>query len=189
MISRNILNQKILIILILSFLFKIEIGFAQKTNFKNPEKYGWLSFGLGAGGGGIAGGLNLSYLKNNHYFSLRNVVVSHLTLYGSQEVTESAGDVSFLYGSCKRNKNTFSSVGFGLGIVTGTAERDYFEDGLEEITEHGKERRYRVIGIPFEVQFRINIFSFIGIGLYGFGNVNKEKSYAGVLVCLYLGKL
>jgi hypothetical protein len=48
---------------------------------------------------------------------------------------------------------------------------------------------FTTVGIPLEAQVFFTPFSFLGIGMCGFANLNPEKPYAGALLCLKIGKL
>jgi hypothetical protein len=58
--------------------------------------------------------------------------------------------------------------------------------GYNTITNY--ERQEITIGIPIEVQLFLTA-KVIGIGVYGFANVNFESSFMGFLICLQIGKL
>ncbi|GAA4447599.1 hypothetical protein GCM10023189_04140 [Nibrella saemangeumensis] len=47
---------------------------------------------------------------------------------------------------------------------------------------------YQTIGLPAEVRY-ITSLKHIGIGVTGFGNLNAKRSFAGLNVSLYVGRL
>ena len=156
--------------------------------------------GIGAGIGGIAageaaeqdggdnvgaGGLYLSYQTGAHVFSLRGSVA--LEVFG-----ENISDVGVLYGRATTGTGPHVSFGIGVAIVNGS----YQEDGLDfcgvfsdpDACERASPVGFTTVGIPLEVQLALRGEHF-GFGIYGFANLNPESSFAGVTVCVQIGRL
>jgi hypothetical protein len=150
-------------------------------NYVSPinKDYYWLNFGLGAGSigeeGGIAINANLSYQFDSNLLSLRTV--GNGELFG-----KSMTDYGVLYGRSLSQNSLFVSVGAGLAMVEGSISHGLFSD--EEPEAIGP-----VLGIPLEVQLFWRPLSFLGIGIYGFANINQEESFTGATLNLQLGKL
>ena len=75
-----------------------------------------------------------------------------------------------------------SSFGAGVSLVSGSISKGLFAE--EEPEEIGP-----TIGLPLEAQLFWRSFRFIGIGLYGYANINPEESFAGATLNIQIGKL
>ena len=141
------------------------------------QKFFWIDLGLGAGSVGEEGvSVNLSgtYQLDRNLLTVR--IVGCGELFG-----KSLNDYSFLYSRAITTSKILTSVGIGLGMVDGFISQGLFTDEPEKIK--------MIIGLPFEAQFIWRPFSFLGIGLYGFANVNSEESFYGYTISLQVGKL
>ena len=69
------------------------------------------------------------------------------------------------------------SFGAGLGITTLT------------FTNGSKTRNESVVGVPLETQLFVQPFRFAAIGLYGYGDVNKQRSFWGWSISVAVGRL
>ena len=78
------------------------------------------------------------------------------------------------------------SFSAGLGLAGGVRRGKYlsYRPRRGDIYE---KRAIRTWGIPIEVQLVRTLADF-GFGLYGYGNLNPEASFAGLLLFLQLGK-
>lgn len=145
----------------------------------NPKwaqhNYFWLNVGVGWGNQLPVLGLGISYqLGRHHLISIRGVTSVGM---GEDEFVSVLGDVGILYGYSSKTAQSrgYYSFAMGLSYVNG---RNY------EAT----------VGIPIEVQLILILKSkhpqlFGGVGLYGFANINSEKSFVGLLLCFQLGRL
>lgn len=180
----------LIFIFLLKLTFKTTSVFAQVDSVKTGKKINWwLNTGIGGGGYGIASGTILSFQWDKMIFSIRTAGTSDFYFDEAPDVTRNAGDIAILYGKCSKSKYGFSSISVGIAYVMGTKSIKYYEfNGTCEIERHRK-REYKTLGIPVEIQLFFTPFSFMGIGLYGFGNFNKEIIYEAVLLCIQIGKL
>lgn len=158
----------------------------------------WIGTGLGIGAmfeeevsddrtGAIAGPLYASYQTGVHVFSLRTAAVTEL--FG-----DTAGDLGVLYGRATTGPNGHASFGIGLAAVF----VDYTPDDLDlcglfgdpdDCSEDGRNESVRAVGVPLEVQLFWRPLAFVGLGVYGFANLNPEAPFAGVAFGLQLGDL
>jgi hypothetical protein len=157
----------------------------------------WVVGGMGVGfaklggrAGGFASGASLSYHTGGNLFSIRYIFAEKTSAsssrFGGPTPLESVWDLGVLYGICTKTASNFASLSAGLGLVGGVRRRKFlgnnlFSDEYEGLTFH-------TFGIPIEGQLFLTPSSFVGIGFIGFGNINKEKSFGGVLLCVRLGK-
>jgi hypothetical protein len=130
--------------------------------------------GLGDSDGGISVGITMSLLKGMNLFSVRGVDSEEfkLDLWGDSGPPASVWDIGALYGLAAKASFGMASISGGVGIV-----------GLSD--NEGKSSY--CVGIPLESQLFWTPFSFLGLGLSGFANLNAKKSFAGVLLCLQIG--
>lgn len=96
-------------------------------------------------------------------------------------------ELSVLYG-LRVGKFRFST---GLSTVWGNERGQYlFTEptplwGTGEVYEFVG---YRTIGIPGEIRFLTSL-KYVGVGITGFGNWNARRSFAGINLSLYVGRL
>jgi hypothetical protein len=69
------------------------------------------------------------------------------------------------------------SLGAGLGAATITRK-----------TGSGDDSRSKTVGVPLEGQLFLQPLRFLGVGLYGYGDLNKEKSFWGWSISVALGR-
>jgi hypothetical protein len=142
------------------------------------SQYFWIEFGLGGGSVGEGGGsgcLNVNYQFGRNLCSAR--IIGCGELFG-----RTLNDYSFLYNHVFNSSALLITFGGGLGIVTGHISHGLFSDkDPEDIAP--------VIGLPLEARLFFRPLSFLGLGLFGFANINAEESFYGVTLSLALGKM
>ena len=145
-----------------------------QTNRHSDNEYIWVNLGLGGSlmVGGLSGGINVSYQSGNHLFSMRGVSNQEIAFGGTPEYNY---DIGLLYGLSAKKKYILASISAGLSFV-----------GYNTITNF--ERQEYTIGVPIEIQLFLTA-KVIGIGIYGFANLNFNSSFMGFLICLQIGKL
>lgn len=156
----------------------IEASHAQTDSNTVNKKHYWVNFGIGAGSVGEEGGAitaNISYQFGKNLFSLR--ALGNGELFG-----KSMSDYGLLYGQSLKQNSLFVSVGAGLALVEGSISHGLFSN--QEAEKIGP-----TIGIPFEAQLFWRPLPFLGIGIYGFANVNPEEPFYGFALNLQIGKL
>jgi hypothetical protein len=156
-----------------------DLSFEEIGTPENSIEAGWVTLGFGRGvhshlikGRGLITNLSLliasSYQKNEHLFSVQWVALANIDEYILR-------DFSFLYGRGTKVKRTFLAMSGGPSI--GGYTPDY--DSYSWKTSVG----FTVCGQAFVR------YSPIGIGLYGFANINKYRSYFGLTLAFQVGKL
>jgi hypothetical protein len=161
------------------FLFiSIEANYAQTDSSTIDKKCYWLNFGIGKGSVGdesMAIATNFSYQFGKNLVSLR--AAGNIDWF-----RKSMSDYGILYGRSLNQSSLFVSVGAGLALVEGSISHGLFSN--KEPEKIGP-----TIGIPFEAQLFWRPTSFLGIGLYGFANLNSEETFYGFTLNLQFGKL
>lgn len=173
--------KKLIQILGLVFAFMIflfDVNYAQSNNSSVQKKYYWVNLGAGSGSiskNAFALSANATYQFGNNLLTLRAAGTGEL--FG-----KSIGDYGLLYGLPLKQEQVFISIGVGLAFVEGSISH-----GLFSLIP--PEKIGPTIGIPLEVQLFWRPTRFLGMGLYGFANLNPEEPYVGVTLSFQLGKL
>jgi hypothetical protein len=139
--------------------------------------YDWLNAGLGWGPYPMSAGLSFSHQWGHYIMSIRGVYSEELVFtipwWGQTEtITNYIYDVGLLVGYSTKTPQSlgYFSIAAGVSYVAGDP--------------HGS-----AIGLPIEAQLFYTPFSFLGFGVTGFADINGEKRFAGVLICVQVGKL
>jgi hypothetical protein len=137
----------------------------------------WVSAGLGVGSEDFGGSANVAFQHGSHLFSLRTAATAGL-------FDDGFGDVALLYGyATPTSRRHHAGAAIGIAIVNGCI--DPGEGGLfGSCIDQGT-----VLGLPIEAQLAWLPAKFLGIGLSGFGNLNRTRSFGGVTVSLQLGRV
>lgn len=151
-----------------------------KTNKKND--LWWFSAGFGMPSLGI----NLSI---NH--TINKVLISgdfiHVAKFNDNDfwggVDKDCYSYSFLLGAYKTDKNIFSSISSGVSYIVGLdrPESEAYTPGVESI-------KFKTIGLPIKVQLSLN-GKYVGLGVYGIFNLNKNMPYGIGVLSLSLGNM
>ena len=164
--------------LVLAFLALIP-GLAEAAQDSAPvsrrDTY-WLGIGLGAGSEDLAAQANGSYQFGANLISAR--IASTAGLFDS-EIT----DYGILYGRATRGARDrhLLSAAAGVSLVDGCDGSGGFLGGCQD--------QSAVMGFPLEVQASYRPGKLLGVGLYGFANLNSRRSFGGVTLGVQLGRL
>ena len=157
----------------------------------------WVNAGAGVCSlDGFSFVLSCSYLQaGKHLISARFVYSKQVNILWGDEPEENALEIGVLYGRAFQGRFGLASLSAGLGVVTGVRHGALlyhvgsggwlFSSSSYDIYE---EQVFRTIGIPVDAQLLLVPRPFLGIGLHGVANLNPERSYYGVLLCLSFGK-
>lgn len=134
----------------------------------------WIGAGFGAGysadSDGIAAMAELVHQRRAHYLAVR--ALSIVSPGGDDHV---ASELGILYGrSWTRSLGHIALA----GGVAGTS--------VDECTENGP---CTAIGFPIVLEAAFRPFSFMGIGVQAYGNINNQQRYRGVVAFVQLGWL
>lgn len=135
----------------------------------------WLGAGLGVGSEDYGGQLNASYQFGANLISFR--VASTAGLFD-----DGFNDYALLYGRANRGAEDkhLLSAALGVALVDGCEGGGVFSDCRGVSTK---------VGLPLEVQAFWRPGKVVGLGLYGFANLNEWHSFAGLTVSLQVGRL
>jgi len=166
--------------LVLAFLVLVpsfgEAAVQETAPLSRRDSY-WLSVGLGAGSQDLAAHANGSYQFAANLISLRAASTAGLF---DTELT----DYGLLYGRATRGARDrhLLSAAVGIALVDGCGSDDSgFLGGCDD--------HATIVGIPLEFQASYRPGKVLGIGLYGFANFNRRRSFAGVTLGVQLGRL
>ncbi len=79
----------------------------------------------------------------------------------------------------------------GLASIWGNYRGAYIQTDPDPLTGNGREYEfvsYKTWGIPAEVRYMLTS-KYVGIGLTAFGTLNQKRSFGGLGVSFYLGKM
>jgi hypothetical protein len=150
---------------------------AQDDSLPHPDMF-WITGGLGVGSEDYAGTAGISYQHGAHLFSLRVAGTAGL-------FDDGFGDVALLYGRARRRAGSRYRLGAAAGI---SAADGCATEGSGSFFGSCQDRP-TVIGFPLEAHVTWLPAKSFGIGLYGFGDINRTRSFAGVTLSIQLGKL
>jgi hypothetical protein len=155
------------------FFMKANALYAQSQECVSETHSYWIN--LGIGGGTFEGVIsaNVSYQFKRNILSIRGVETGEW--YGNNGMW----DIGILYGLATNPSHTQAAVGIGVALVGGKSEESLLPDNAIK----------KRIGLPIELQLFFRPIRFVGMGLYGFANINSEKSFVGVSLSLQFGKL
>jgi hypothetical protein len=134
----------------------------------------WLGAGLGAGSEDFAGHLHASYQFGAHLISLRNAATAGV-------FDDGYGDLALLYGRATKASGERYHASVALGIAVADGCRGGGLGGCRAVSA--------AVGLPLETQLFWRPGSLVGLGLYGFADLNPEHSFAGLTLGLQLGRL
>ena len=149
----------------------------------------WLNIGMGDGRIknllGTSVFMSFSYAQSSHVFTGRYITYESnkedwFIYAGSipfkDKRFEKAREISIVYGRMEKQKFGFASIGIGLGWIEINENLLYLR------------RKSRELGLALETQAFFTLPG-MGVGFYGYGNVNRETIFYGILLSLQIGKL
>ena len=169
---------QILGLIVAFMIFLFDFSYAQSTRSSIQKKHYWINLGAGAGSiseNAAALSANATYQFGKNLLTLRTAGTGEL--FG-----KSIGDYGLLYGLTLKQEQVLFSVGVGLAFVEGSISHGLF-------SSKPPEKIGPTIGIPLEAQLFWRPTRFLGVGLYGFANLNPEEPFVGVTLSFQFGKL
>lgn len=131
----------------------------------------WATVGLGGGTEGFAGAVGFDVLIQQHLISLRAAAVANI-------LDDEFRDFAVLYGRASRWSRGLVGASMGLAVMDG--ERCSGLGACAPVAAR--------ISLPVAVRAAWHALPFLGLGAYGFANVNGEQSFAGVTLAVELGR-
>jgi|GEM_PF-988962 len=133
----------------------------------------WVSGGVGFASRGPAGHLAGTYQFGGNLLSVRGA--GTIAVFGDE-----LWDVGLLYGRAFVSGLVHASASAGVGLVGGQTREGIHDEG---------EALPTTFGVPIAAELFFRPMPVLGLGLYGFGNVNREESFAGITAAVQLGRL
>ena len=152
------------LILFCFFSFSFAEGFIFKSDGWSSDRKTWVNLGVGL----FALNANVSFQYGKKIISVR------YSKMGAIDDFE-ASDIGVLIGHTLCDGSVLFSGGIGLGLISGSFSQASYEKSL--------------LGIPVETQLFFRLSESFGIGLYGFLNINSEKTLGNVCLSVQFGKL
>lgn len=168
---------------------------AQEADSSSSQEIELFSLGLGIGGSniGLAAQYDASYLVGDSRFSIRFMETMEIPLiFSGTFPDEIMQEIALLFSPMNyKDETTFISASAGIGLVRGVKRGIFLYRSTDFLGEsdHYEGIRISTVGLAFEVRLHNAVFSFLGVSLKGFGNLNKDKPLLGVLFSVDFGKL
>ena len=178
------------IVLVVLFLVLIEFLCHQpmiaQDSTNQSKQFFWASFGVGGGSLGLAGDFRLSYQNSDHRFSFRTSGTFEFIILGPSPVEE-VTDYALLYGRSFDDDHITGAISAGIGIVRSVRRGKFIAHHF--LVDEYERNVNTTIGLPIEVSFIGVIFPVFGVGIEAFGDVNKARTFGGILLTIHFGKL
>lgn len=123
--------------------------------------------------------LSMSYQHDIHLFSLRYITsLYNRSCEGFGDCTDYS-DISLFYGLSTRGEKIHVSVSVGSGLASIRDGKRLFEIDND---------RVKRLGFALATQLFWQPIKPVGIGIYGFGNINSERHLFGAMITIQLFK-
>lgn len=160
-----------------------------RTEMSESERRSWLSAGVVTLGGETpffsryseAATLAYHYQVNAHLFTLRALWTGNLC-FVCDDMNES-WDVALLYGRATRLEELHASLSVGAGVLGGD-RTDRVVTGQVQMRNIATK-----VSAALQAQLFLTLNQSFGVGLYGFANLNSQRSFYGLTLNLQIGKL
>lgn len=173
----------------------------REYKYDSRSEFGCYWFNVGVGAGSVHRGFDSNSTENeicpsfgiNFSSQVKKGLISIRFIYNEEmnflriSPKPSVSDFGVLYGRMAKVSFGFVSISGGISYVFGEQLGAY--KGISNYTFNYETKTYSTIGIPFESQIFWTPRPNIGFGIYGFANINSERSFYGGLFCIQLGKL
>jgi len=170
------MNRVLVVTAVVSLLGGIAPHAAAQTSY--------LSFGAGAGGEGVAYGVNWTVQTNSLSFSARFIRTEEFQLLGSPHPLLSVGDIALMAGVRTPSGSHWSTTcEIGPGYVMQVDRGEYLrsDPGWFSDSYYGEIDRHAVgLALQSQIYYR-------SVGLILFGNVNKAESFGGIALSFRIG--
>jgi hypothetical protein len=108
--------------------------------------------------------------------------------------TELVWDIGPLIGIIEKDKIFYISASTGVSLIGGVKRGQFkYSENIGGWVMNTKDyyeiNTFINVGIPIEFQVFWTPLSFIGVGICGHININSEKTFSVILLCIQIGKL
>ncbi len=161
-------------------------AFVSQAQTENNQHLFWVSPTLGKAGFPTAQ-VAVGYEPNTSRSVFTGRYTVSAELFHDVEPGIKTQELGLLYGV---KMGRFSAAA-GVATVWGNHRGAYLRTEPDPLMGSGREYEfvgYRTWGVPGEIRYRIET-KYVGIGLTAFGNLNQKRSFGGLGVSLYFGKL
>ena len=184
---------KIVFVLFLTVMMLPTAALALDTDASGPAEgsrstYTWVGCGIGASSMGSPGGhFNISRTSGILFFGFRTTASSggKYMVVDRDNDYDTMGDLALLVGLTRRCGRFIMSASTGVAGVGGT-----FHEKDPANSDILIKRDYQMVfGLPFEAQLIWRLGDNVGLGLYGYANVNSNRNHGGLCISLVFGKI
>jgi hypothetical protein len=133
----------------------------------------WATGGGGASSEGLGGVLGLDLLHGHHLLSLRAAGAAGI-------LEDDFSDFAALYGRARRWRRGTMALSSGVAVMRGNRCSGVFSP-----CSHVPAR----FGLPIAARVSWHALPFLGLGIYGFANVNGAQSFSGVVLAVEVGRI
>ena len=179
-------NSTVIILTMFMLLATQSKAYVQHDTSDTKPTLAWLNLGLGIySSQGLSGGISVSGCFRNSLVSVRYVNNSEFTLF--KNLDETVWDLGILYGTSAKASYGMASISGGIALVGGVRRGKLLARGF--LSEEYEAVKFSAVGFSIESQLFWTPDPSLGVGIYAFGNINGEQSFAGALLCLQIGAL
>lgn len=143
----------------------------QQRPAEHPVRF-WATGGLGVGTEGFATVIGLDVAIRQHLISVRSAAVEGI-------FHDRFWDLALLYGRAGRWRRGMAGGSIGVAFVDG--ERCSLVAACVPVSAR--------ISLPGAARAAWHPFPALGVGIYGFLNINSEQTFAGAVLAVELGRL
>lgn len=169
-------------ILLISLNFPFVLPFPASGGDYTRKPY-WISAGAGFSSEWFAAGAGISRSIAGGTATFRFTAISEES--SVQPASDSDGSdldeasvLGILYGPIYENRPFLLTVAAGPGLTSGRIDQ---YNGMRY-----QKKDFSLPSLAFEAQCFTAVFKSLNVGIVGFGNVNKEQSFWGILACIGL---
>ena len=166
------------------------MNFAQDSTEHDSPKFFWAHSGGGLGSYALAFSGGVTYQSGDHLIAFNFNGTTEFNILGPSP-TEETFDYAFLYGRALVTHRVSFGVFAGISYVSSVVRGEKLAGSATPFIQIDKYERLEshAIGFPIRAQYVSVISPVFGIGLAAFGDLNRAKSFGGVVLSLNFGKL
>lgn len=175
-------------ILFICFLISNSAFAQQKSRFAQQDRI-WADVGLGlAENIGLVVNTSLNYQRNNLVFTGQYLKTDELS--SNSYPSENSEEVALMAGWANRYKYFTIALQAGPSLQSGIKRGAFIRrvEGSSAFDMYESDPYKNAIGLTSQIQGFINI-KYVGLGGKIFSSINKEKTFWGVGINIFVGKL